>query len=144
MRDGNILLESVVLYAVGHEWGDWGNSKAVEVRISSLAPGAHALIWRDDDSAAELRTDLSRRVRPDGRDVNLNFEFPKLYRLRNLKTVAGLGKPGYQVAARRVIRSQRTIVLHYRTCSRPVWLFLQVAGGVPNPRRNARLNAVSV
>src|SRR5882672_7967354 len=97
LNDGNSLLDSVVLHAVGYEWGDWGNSKSLDVHISGLAPGAHALIWRDDDSAAELRMDLSLRVRADGREVKLNFEFPKLYHLRNLERVAGLGKPGYQV-----------------------------------------------
>jgi len=99
LNDGDTVIESVVLHAVGYEWGDWGNSKSVDVRISGLAPGAHALIWRDDDSAAELRVDLSLRVQTDGREVKLNFEFPKLYHLRNLKPVAGLGKPGYQVTA---------------------------------------------
>ena len=98
LNDGNSALTSVVLYSVGYEWGDWGSSRDVDVRLTGLAPGANALVWRDDDSGAETRIDLSLRVTADGREVTLNFEFPKLYRQRKLRPVAGLGKSGYTVS----------------------------------------------
>jgi hypothetical protein len=43
--------------------------------------------------------ELSLRLWAGGRELELSFEFPKLYRKRNLKRVAGLGKRGWPVAA---------------------------------------------
>ena len=99
INDGVAALDSAVLCAVGYEWGDMGNSHRADVRVTGLAPGASALIWRDDGSGAELRIDLSLLVRSGGREVGLRFEFPKLYRKNNLPVVDGLGKPGWQEAA---------------------------------------------
>lgn len=99
INDSAVRLDFAVLYEVGYEWGDMGNTEAADVRITDLDPGAHSLIWRDDGSGAELRMELSLRVGVGGREVNLNFEFPKLYNQRNLKTVDGLGKPGWEVTA---------------------------------------------
>ena len=76
-----------------------GNSEHADVRLRDLMPGAHALIWRDDGSGAELRMDLSLLLRMAGREVHLLFEFPQLYRKRDLPLVEGLGKPGWQEAA---------------------------------------------
>jgi hypothetical protein len=86
-----------VLNKVSYEWGDWGNSTAANVRVTDLAVGANVLIWRDDDSAAELRVDLFLLVRQGDREVQLVFEFPKLCKKENLPPVEGLGKPGWQV-----------------------------------------------
>jgi hypothetical protein len=99
INDGADLLDLAVLDKLSYEWGDWGNSETADVRVTGLAPGAHALIWRDDGSGAELRMELSLRVWVRGRVVRLQFEFPKLYLQRNLQLVDGLGKPGWQVAA---------------------------------------------
>lgn len=99
INDSAESLDEAVLDRIGYEWGDWGSSEAADVRVTDLAPGAHALIWRDDGSGAELRMDLSLRVRARGREVPLQFEFPKLYLKRELSVVKGLGKPGWQVAA---------------------------------------------
>ena len=99
LNDNDFSLDEVVLCEVGYEWGDWGNTEAADIHVTGLAPGTHALIWRDDGSGAELRMDLSLRVQVRGREVRLQFEFPKLYRKRNLQVVDGLGKPGWQVAA---------------------------------------------
>jgi hypothetical protein len=66
------------------------------VHVSNLAPGAHALIWRDD---GEFRTELSLLVRAHDREVRLSFEFPKLYLQKNLTLVDAVGKRGWQVAA---------------------------------------------
>jgi len=76
-----------------------GNSETTDVNVTNLMPGASALIWRDDGSGAELRMNLSLRVRMRGREAKLRFEFPKLYIQRNLPLVDGLGKPGWQAAA---------------------------------------------
>ena len=89
-------LNEAVLYQVSTEWGDFGKSYATDVHITDLAPGAHALIWRDD---GEFRTELSLRVCAGEREVRLSFEFPKLYIQRNLAHVVELGKLGWTEAA---------------------------------------------
>jgi hypothetical protein len=99
INDSSTRLDFVVLDEIGYEWGDMGSSESPDVRINGLDPGAHALIWRDDGSGAELRMDLSLRVGAGGREIKLNFEFPKLYNQRNLKIVDGLGKPGWEEVA---------------------------------------------
>jgi len=98
INDSDAPLDLAVLHAISYEWGDFGNSKAADVRVVGLAPGANALIWRDDGSGAELRMELSLLVRVGGRETQLQFEFPKLYLKRNLQMVDSLGKPGWQVA----------------------------------------------
>ncbi len=99
INDSGVPLESVVLHSVSHEWGDVGDSRQVDVRIAKLASGAHALLWREDGFGGELRTELSLHVRARGREVSLDFEFPKLYRQRNLSQVTELGKRGFQVTS---------------------------------------------
>ena len=99
LNDGQSALDSAVLHEIGYEWGDMGSSETPDVRIGDLAPGAHALVWRDDGSGAELRMELSLRARVRGREVRLRFEFPKLYNQRNPRLVSGLGKLGWQVGA---------------------------------------------
>jgi hypothetical protein len=95
-NDGDVPLESATLYGVGTEWGDFGQSQAADVLVTGLAPGAHAAIWRDD---GEFRLTLSLLVRAGGREVRLEFEFPKLYIQRNLRRVGGLGKLGWEESA---------------------------------------------
>ena len=99
INDSAFALDLAVLYEVQYEWGDIGNSEATDVRVTNLATEAHALIWRDDGSGAELRMDFLLRVCAQGREVALRFEFPKLYLKRNLDQIAALGKPGYEVVA---------------------------------------------
>ncbi len=99
LNDGNDSLDLVVLYEVTYEWGNWGDGEEADVRITDLSPGDHVLIWRDSGSGAELRMELLLRVRVYDREVQLQFEFPKLYRLSNLPLVVGLDKPGWQVVA---------------------------------------------
>ncbi len=99
INDGAAPLDAATLVEVSYEWGDFGNSEAADVRVEALVPGAHALLWRDDGSGAELRMELSVRVVSGGREARLGFEFPRLYRLRDLPEVAGLGKPGWAEAA---------------------------------------------
>ena len=95
INDGDALL-NLMLNSVGYEWGDQGSSENTDVRVSDIAPGGHALIWRGGGSGAELRMDLSVTVQVRERAATLLFEFPKLYRKKNLPTVDGLGKPGWQ------------------------------------------------
>ncbi len=99
INDNLIAFDLVVLYAIGYEWGDIGKSETADVRTSGLAPGAHALLWRDDGTGAELRMELKVRVHACDSEVRMQFEFPKLYRQHNLQIVEGLGKPGWQVPA---------------------------------------------
>ena len=89
-------LDSAVLNQVSSEWGDCGHTETADVHVTGLAPGAHALIWRDD---GEFRTELSLLVRVGDREVRLSFEFPKLYRQKNLTLVDGVGKRGWEEAA---------------------------------------------
>ena len=96
INDADAPFESAELYQVSTEWGDFGHSQAVDVRVGGLAPGAHALIWRDD---GEFRIELALRVRAGGREVRLAFEFPRLYRQTDLPLVRGLGRRGMDVAA---------------------------------------------
>ncbi|MFL6286404.1 MAG: hypothetical protein ACJ74Q_24970 [Pyrinomonadaceae bacterium] len=96
INDGVAPLDSAVLYRVSSEWGDLGNSKAADVRVNGLAPGAHAPIWQDD---GEFRTELSLIVRAGGREVRLSFEFPKLYIQRNLSLLRGMDKHGWEEIA---------------------------------------------
>ena len=96
INDSFAALDSAVLFAVGYELGDWGNRETADVNVTDLAPGASALIWRDDGSGVEVRMDLSLRVQMQGREVLLQFEFPKLYQKANLPMVKGLGKAGWQ------------------------------------------------
>ena len=99
INDSAFVLDLAVLHEVQYEWGDIGNSETTDVRVANLATEAHALIWRDDGSGAELRMDFLLCVCAHGRERELRFEFPKLYLKRNLDPVAGLGKPGYTAAA---------------------------------------------
>ena len=98
INDSDAPLDSAVLNQISYEWGDFGNSEPAAVRVTGLAAGAHALIWRDDGSGAELRMDLSLLVCMGEREVRLAFEFPKLYIQRNLRLVNGLDKLGWEVA----------------------------------------------
>jgi hypothetical protein len=88
-----------VLYQVGYEWGDMGNYRDVDVHVAGLAPGASARVWRDDDSAEELRADLRVAFRTPSGEVRVMFEFPKLYRKTDLPVVPGLARPGWVAAA---------------------------------------------
>jgi hypothetical protein len=99
INDCDTPLDSAVLDQISYEWGDSGNSEAANVHVTGLAAGAHALIWRDDGSGAEVRMDMSLLVRRRDREVRLLFEFPKLYRKTSLPLVDGLGKPGWQEVA---------------------------------------------
>lgn len=97
INDCDTPLDSAVLYRITSEWGDLGSSRTADVHINGLAPGGRELIWRDD---GEFRTELSLLVRVGEREVRLSYEFPKLYTQRDLPLVDGLGKPGWEVAAK--------------------------------------------
>ena len=96
INDCEAPLLSAVLIRVSSEWGDRGHSEAPDVHVIGLAPGAHALIWRDD---GEFRIELTLLVRVADREVRLSFEFPKLYLQKNLTQVDGMGKRGFEKLA---------------------------------------------
>ena len=62
-----------------------------------------ASIWINDSGvpldSATLRLELSLQIQVLGRELQFLFEFPMLYKQRNLPIVDGLDKPGFQVAA---------------------------------------------
>jgi hypothetical protein len=98
LNDGRSPLDEVVLKAFGHEWGDMGRTEHPCLKFTDLAPGASALIWRDNDD--EFRMWLTLAVRTRDREVELLFEFPMLYRRKNsLPLVDGLAKPGWATSA---------------------------------------------
>ncbi len=100
LNDTQAPLEEVVLYQVGYEWGGAGNYHAKDVRITNLAPTHHALLWRDDGYGAELRIQLSLRVKLDTREAQLEFDFPKLYHIKSFPFVEGFGRKGWALAAK--------------------------------------------
>ena len=91
INDSDATLDMAALCEISSEWGDLGHVTTAEVRVSDLQSGACALLWRDD---GELRTELSVLVQASGSVLRLRFEFPRLYRQRDLPLVAGIGKPG--------------------------------------------------
>jgi hypothetical protein len=97
INDAAQAVASLMLDQVCYEWGDFNNSEPAGVHVAGLAPGASALLWRDDGSGAELRMAFSVRLIAGGVETHLHFEFPKLYQKRDLPLVAGLGKAGYAV-----------------------------------------------
>jgi hypothetical protein len=96
INDGDAPLEYAGLFRVSTEWGDFGDSRATDVCVTDLAPGAHAVIWRDD---GEFCIQLSLLVRAGGCEARLEFEFPKLYIQRNLRLVDGLDQLGWEEVA---------------------------------------------
>jgi hypothetical protein len=102
INDDDVPFDLVTLDEVSYEWGDTGNSEAAHVRLTNLAPGAHARIWTDDGDGVEFRMDLTLRITPAGGTAQrLVVEFPKLYRKRDLPVVPGLGKAGWVASPRR-------------------------------------------
>ncbi len=96
INDNDFSLDEVILYEIGYEWGDWGDSEVADVHVTGLASGGNALIWKDGGGGAELRMELSLRIKFLGRVAQMQFEFPKLYKKKNLPVVEGLSKPGWQ------------------------------------------------
>jgi len=54
------------------------NSDPIRCRVAACREAL------DDGSGAEVRMDLSLRAQVRGRELRLQFEFPKLYRKRDL------------------------------------------------------------
>ena len=88
INDGETAIETAVLEAVKYEWGDeYRGGESPAVRITNLAPGERALLWKDDGSS-EMRTDLWLRFVQSGQETILFFEFPKLYRQSGTMLIA--------------------------------------------------------
>ena len=87
---------AATLCEVSTEWGDRSVASHPRQEIAALAPGANVRIWRDD---GEFRTELVLQARSAGRSATLRFEFPKLYRQRDLPRIAELDAAGWQVRA---------------------------------------------
>ena len=96
VNDNDFSLDEAILYEVNYEWGDWGSSEPADVHLAGLASGGNAKIWRDSGSGVELRMELCLRIRHAGRMAQMKFEFPKLYRKKDLPVVNSLDRPGWQ------------------------------------------------
>ena len=96
INDSDTHIDSAVLNDIWYEWGDLANNESVSSHVTNLAAGEHALIWRDDGDGTEFRMVFSVIACIGEREVNLSFEFPKLYRQEHLKPVRGLDKPGWE------------------------------------------------
>jgi hypothetical protein len=96
INDSDVAFDVVTMERVVSEWGDMSHTEAGESILPGLAPGKHVLLWRDD---GELRVEVFVRVVAGGREARSSFEFPRLYRRKELPLVEGLGKPGVQVAS---------------------------------------------
>lgn len=87
-------IESVIVQAVGYEWGDTGSGVSPQTRFGPIPPATSVEIWRDDDSAAELRMDLRLLIRNAEGGRAIIAEFPKLYRVKTLSPIPILGRDG--------------------------------------------------
>lgn len=103
INDSPSPIQCLVLKRVSSEWGSQSAVEAKDVVVGDVAVGEHALVWRDDGSGAEFRMTVHVQLEMGGRATALSFEFPKLYRQRDLPVVAGLGKAGLQVRPNDVI-----------------------------------------
>ncbi|MGA9572784.1 MAG: hypothetical protein WBS20_02425 [Lysobacterales bacterium] len=96
LNDNDFSLIEVVLYQVSYEWGDCGSSESSDIHINHLLPGGHVRVWRDDGDGVELRMEFCFRIPHVGRTLDMRFEFPKLYRKKDLPLVNGLDRPGWE------------------------------------------------
>jgi hypothetical protein len=96
LNDNDFSLDEAVLYEVSYEWGDWGNTESADVHVTELAPGGHAQVWRDGGSGVELRMEFYLRIRRSGRTAQMKFEFPKLYRKKDIPLVKNLDRLGWE------------------------------------------------
>ncbi len=87
-------IESAILKEVGYEWGDMGSARNPNLQFGPLAPGTWVEIWRDDDSAAELRMWLTLLIRAARGTQNVRVEFPKLYLVERLSVIPVVGENG--------------------------------------------------
>lgn len=88
-------IERLAIEVAGVEWGDQG---WVDVRDREIGPvGGRQVVevWTCDSDAAEFNPWLTLRIRRQGADEQLLFEFPKLYKLRRLASVPLLGAEGF-------------------------------------------------
>ena len=76
-NDDGHTIERIVVEAVSYEWGDFGNSEALDRTFGPLAPGASVEVYRETNT--EMRTGLTLRVQVAGRDRHVFAEVGRLY-----------------------------------------------------------------
>jgi hypothetical protein len=76
INDGAAPLDSAELINVSYEWADWGTDAAARGQVTGLAPGGHALLWRDDAMPPSCASTCGC-VRTGNREVKLWFELPQ-------------------------------------------------------------------
>lgn len=93
VNDEGHTIEAIVVESVSYEWGDSGNSEALNLTFGTLAPGASVEVYREADT--EVRTGLTLRVRVAGRERRLYAEVGKLYsKPTGMVDIAIFGRPG--------------------------------------------------
>src|SRR5690349_19705708 len=93
VNDEAEAIDAIVVEEVSYEWGDSGNSEALELRFGRLESGASVEVYRETDT--EVRTALTLRVRVGGRERRVYAEVGRLYATpRGLVDIPILGRPG--------------------------------------------------
>jgi hypothetical protein len=93
VNDEGEAFDSIVVEKVSYEWGDSGNSEALNRTFGRLAPGASVEVYRETDT--EVRTALTMRVRVAGRVRCIYAEVGRLYATpRGLVDIPILGVQG--------------------------------------------------
>lgn len=72
-----------------------GSGETPGTRFGPIAPESSLEIWRDDDSAAEVRMSIKLRVCGSSGERAITAEFPKLYRVRSLSPIPVLEADGF-------------------------------------------------
>lgn len=101
LNESGLAIEGGALIEIAYQWGDNVTTENPSAPIGAVAPGQAALIWRGGSDGAEFRQDHVLKLRMGGREVAVRFEFPRLYKKRDLTLVAALGKRGWAVAPTR-------------------------------------------
>lgn len=92
-NDEDDTIEAIVVESVSYEWGDSGNSEALNLTFGTLAPGESVEVYREVNT--EMRTGLTLRVRVAGRERRFYAEVGKLYaEPRGMVDIPILGRPG--------------------------------------------------
>ena len=98
VNDGPGAIDTAVLSTIDYEWGDTGSTKHPSVRLPEIAPGQYVHVWHDNGDGAEVRQTLSMTVGVGPRTIELQFDFPMLYKKTTLPVVSPLDRPGWAEA----------------------------------------------
>lgn len=83
-NDSEEAILSVLVESIDYEWGDFGNGRRIGSTFGPIAPGESVEFARE--TATEVRTSVTLRVRDSAGERRLCAEFGRLYAGRELKT----------------------------------------------------------